>query len=91
MGDNGLPEPGGKRPSGRGRGNGGMGATGNPTLGQGDLRQVAARLGRQGLGLGDSLPGIGGVNLAGAGLDRPGGFRLGDQAQGRERHDMFAN
>ena len=45
-----------------------MGATGNPTLGQrrGDLRQVAARLDRQGLGLGDGLTGILGMELAGA-------------------------
>ena len=54
-----------------------------------DLRQVAACLDRQGLGLGDGLPGIPGVDLTGAGLGRPGGLRPGQQAQRRKRHDVL--
>ncbi len=57
---------------------------------RGDLRQVAAGLDRQGLGLGDGLAGILGVELPGAGLGRPGGLRRGDEAQRRKRHDVLA-
>jgi hypothetical protein len=47
---------------------------------------MAAGFDRQGLGLGDSLPGILGVQPKRrfAGLDQPGGFRHGDESQRRK-------
>ena len=64
-------------------GEGRVSAAGLPAFGQvpavrGDLREVAAGFGREGLGLGDGLAGILGVQLAGAGrADGAGPGRLG--------------